>query len=76
MQTISLTVDDEMFRMLETLTAALHATKAAVMRHAVQLLWQQQMVSLLEEQHRLGYLREPVSADEFEIEDACRAWGD
>ena len=36
------------------------------MSHAVQLLWQQQMVGLLEEQHREGYLRHPVGADEFQ----------
>jgi len=76
MKTISLTIDDDMFQIIEALTTALHATKAAVMRHAVQLLWQQQMVGLLEEQHRQGYLRHPVGADEFEIDDLLRAWGD
>ena len=76
MKTISLTVDDEMYHSLEALTTALHATKSAVMRHAVQLLWQQQMVGLLEEQHRQGYVRHPAGADEFEMDDACRAWGD
>jgi hypothetical protein len=76
MKTISVPVDDDMFQTIETLTTALHATQAAVLRHAVQLLWQQQMVGLLEEQHRQGYLRHPVGADEFEIDDACRAWGD
>lgn len=76
MRTISLTIDDEMFQTIETLTNALHVTKAVVMRHALQLLVQQQMVALLEEQHRQGYLRYPVGADEFTIADDCRAWGD
>ena len=38
MHTISLTVDDDLFGMLESLTTALHVTKVAVMSHAVQLL--------------------------------------
>ena len=76
MQTISLTIDDDLFGRLESLTAALHVTKAAVMSHAVQLLWQQQMVGLLEEQHRQGYLRRPVDANEFQTDDSRLAWGD
>lgn len=75
MQTISLTLDDDLFRMLESLTTALHVTKAAVMSHAVQLLWQQQMVALLEEQHRQGYLRHPVGEDEFQTDNSRLAWG-
>ena len=67
MKTISITVDEEILQAADTLSRTLGMTLSAFTEHAFRLAFHQQQIKALEEQHRQGYLKQPVEESEFSV---------
>jgi predicted transcriptional regulator len=76
MQTISITVDDQLLQAVSITADKLDMTLSAFMQYALQLALKRQQIRELEEQHRQGYLKKPVTEGEFNDWEGEQVWGD
>lgn len=76
MRTVQLTLDDDLVKSVDSITKALHTTRSAFTREALQEAIRRFHASRLEEQHRKGYQVKPVSRGEFDVWEQEHAWGD
>jgi metal-responsive CopG/Arc/MetJ family transcriptional regulator len=70
MKTIQMTIDDELLIQVDQATQALHTTRSAFIRSALQLALRQYAMQQLEQQHAEGYARFPVQPGEFDLWEA------
>jgi metal-responsive CopG/Arc/MetJ family transcriptional regulator len=73
-KTVQVTIDETLLQQVDTVVAELGTNRSAFMRDALQLALRQRQLRLLEEQHRTGYERQPVTADEFDIWQDEQIW--
>lgn len=76
MKTIQITIDDELLAEVDHLTAALHMTRSAFIRSALQLALRHRAVLEKEQQHARGYAQHPIKAGEFDIWEDEQFWGE
>jgi len=76
MHNLSITLDDDLFRALDTRARTLHLSVSAFIRHTLQTTMQRQQMTTLEAQHRQGYLKYPVTPGEFSDWEDEQVWGD
>ena len=76
MRTVQMTLDEPLVQAVDRAAKALHTTRSAFAREALQATLVRAKTRQLEEQHRQGYLRQPAGGNEFGIWEAEQAWGD
>ncbi len=74
MKTVQMTIDEALLTQVDTLIEELGTSRSAFMRDALESALKQRQVKLLEEQHRAGYERRPVTPDEFDIWQEEQVW--
>jgi metal-responsive CopG/Arc/MetJ family transcriptional regulator len=73
-KTVQVTIDEPLLKQVDKVVAELGTNRSAFMREALQLALRQRQLRLLEEQHRAGYERQPVTADELDIWQDEQIW--
>ncbi len=76
MQTIQITIDEQLLDSVDRVVNELGATRSAFIREALQRALQLFQAHKLEEQHAAGYRRHPVKAGEFDGWELEQQWGD
>ena len=74
MKTVQMTIDEVLLTQVDTLVEALGTNRSAFMREALESALKQRQVKVLEEQHRAGYERQPLTPDEFDIWQEEQVW--
>lgn len=74
MTTIQLSIDEPLLREIDLITQSLATTRADFIRQALESALRKYQIKVLEEQHRRGYERFPVTSDEFDIQESDRVW--
>ncbi|MBK7916857.1 MAG: ribbon-helix-helix protein, CopG family [Chloroflexi bacterium] len=74
MKTVQMTIDENLLVQVDTLVAELGTNRSAFMRDALESALKQRQVTLLEQQHRAGYERQPLTPDEFDIWQGEQVW--
>jgi metal-responsive CopG/Arc/MetJ family transcriptional regulator len=76
MRTIQMTLDDDLVKAVDCLSKQLHTSRSAFTRKALREALARYSLEQLEHEHRQGYERQPVTADEFSVWETEQAWGD
>jgi metal-responsive CopG/Arc/MetJ family transcriptional regulator len=76
MKTVQMTVDEPLLGEVDRAVEALHWTRSAFIRHALQLALRQYEIEEMERRHAEGYARRPVEPGEFDVWQAEQAWGE
>jgi metal-responsive CopG/Arc/MetJ family transcriptional regulator len=74
MKTVQMTIDEALLTQVDTLIEELGTNRSAFMRDALESALKQRQVKMLEEQHRAGYERHPLTSDEFDIWQEEQVW--
>ncbi|MCB8984472.1 MAG: ribbon-helix-helix protein, CopG family [Ardenticatenaceae bacterium] len=74
MKTVQMTIDEALLAQVDTLVEELGTNRSAFMRDALESALKQRQVHLLEQQHRSGYERHPLTPDEFDIWQEEQVW--
>lgn len=65
MKTIQITLDDDLVEAVDHASKQLHTNRSAFTRQALREALARLNLEQLEREHRQGYERQPVAADEF-----------
>ena len=76
MRTIQMTLDEELVKAVDRVSKQLCTTRSAFARKALREALARYHVEQLEQKHRKGYERHPVSEDEFSVWESEQSWGD
>lgn len=76
MQTVQMTLDENLVRSVDRVVKKIHTTRSAFTRDALRDALAKFNVARLERQHRKGYENHPVSKTEFSMCEDEHAWGD
>lgn len=76
MKTIQMTLDDELVDDVDMLVKQLHTSRSAFAREALRAALDKYKTLQLEEKHRQGYQKQPVTAAEFSVWEDEQEWGD
>ncbi|MBN2494920.1 MAG: ribbon-helix-helix protein, CopG family [Deltaproteobacteria bacterium] len=76
MRTIEITLDEDLLREIDRVAEQLRTSRSAFTRKALREALARHRSKELEIEHRRGYERQPVSADEFSAWESEHAWGD
>jgi metal-responsive CopG/Arc/MetJ family transcriptional regulator len=76
MRTVQMTLDEDLIHAVDSVAKELRTTRSAFTRAALQRAIARIKMEKLEERHRQGYLKEPVSKDEFSVWEEEQKWGD
>lgn len=76
MQTVQMTLDEELVSQVDQVTKELKMTRSAFTRQALSDALERYCNRKLEEQHRKGYETHPPKGDEFSIWENEQVWGE
>ena len=76
MRTIQMTLDDELVDSVDRVIKKLGTSRSAFTRNALRETIDRIRLSELEEKHRRGYEKNPVSDSEFSVWESEQDWGD
>jgi len=76
MRTIQMTLDDDLVEAVDKLVKKLKTTRSAFARKALREAIKQVNIKALENKHKKGYERHPVSKAEFSVWESEQEWGD
>jgi len=76
MRTIQMTLDDDLVKEVDRVSKQLSTNRSAFTRKALREALDRHSLQQLEREHRQGYERHPVVADEFSAWETEQAWGD
>lgn len=76
MRIVQMTLDKELVKQVDKIARETGTTRSAFTRDALRQAIRRVQVRRMEEQHRQGYMRKPVSADEFTGWEPEQVWGD
>jgi metal-responsive CopG/Arc/MetJ family transcriptional regulator len=76
MRMVQMTLDDELVVAVDEVVKDLKTTRSSFTRKALRDALGRYHARRLEEQHRKGYARRPVSKDEFSVWEKEQNWGD
>jgi metal-responsive CopG/Arc/MetJ family transcriptional regulator len=71
-----MTLDDELVDAVDRVAKKLKTTRSAFTRDALRTALNQMRAAELEQRHRRGYQRQPVSPSEFSVWEKEQDWGD
>ena len=71
-----MTLDEELVKTVDHVVKRLHTTRSAFTRDALREAVQSVRSRELEERHRVGYTKKPVTGDEFDGWETEQKWGD
>ncbi len=74
MKTVQMTIDEDLLAQVDMLVEELGTNRSAFMRDALENALKQRKVTMLEQQHRAGYQRHPLTPDEFDIWQEEQVW--
>jgi metal-responsive CopG/Arc/MetJ family transcriptional regulator len=76
MRTVQMTLDEDLIHTVDSVAKELGTTRSAFTRSALQQAIARIRMEKLEEKHRQGYLKKPVSEGEFSVWEEEQKWGD
>ncbi len=76
MKTIQMTLDEELVKAVDRVSKQLHTSRSAFTRMALREALVRHNIKQLEQEHRQGYEKHPVSDNEFSIWETEQDWGD
>jgi metal-responsive CopG/Arc/MetJ family transcriptional regulator len=76
MRTVQMTLDEDLINAVDSVAKELRTTRSAFTRSALQRAIARIRMEKLEERHRQGYLKKPVSEGEFSVWEEEQKWGD
>lgn len=76
MRTVQMTLDEDLIQAVDSVARELRTTRSAFTRSALQRAITRIRMDKLEEKHRQGYLKKPVSEGEFSVWEEEQEWGD
>jgi metal-responsive CopG/Arc/MetJ family transcriptional regulator len=76
MRTVQMTLDEDLIHAVDSVAKELRTTRSAFTRSALQRAIARIRMEKLEEMHRQGYLKKPVSEGEFSVWEEEQKWGD
>jgi len=76
MRTVQMTLDEELIDTVDKIVKELKTTRSSFTRQALREAIERLNVRRLEEKHRQGYKRHPVSRYEFSVWEDEQDWGD
>ena len=76
MRTVQMTLDDELVSAVDDIVKKLKTTRSAFARKALREAIRQAQITMLENKHKEGYRRKPVSKAEFSAWESEQEWGD
>ena len=76
MRTIQMTLDDDLVKAVDRVSKQLCTSRSAFTRKALREALSRYNLEQMEQRHREGYERYPVTGDEFSVWEAEQAWGD
>ena len=76
MRTIQMTLDDDLVQAVDRVSKELHTSRSAFTRKALREALSRHHIDQLEQKHRQGYERHPITAEEFSVWEEEQAWGD
>ena len=76
MRTIQMTLDEDLVKQVDAITAELHTTRSAFTRAALKKAVENFNNDRLERKHQQGYSKYPVTKDEFTLWEEEQDWGD
>ena len=76
MRTVQMTLDEELVEKIDKIAEELKTTRSAFTRRALRMALENIQKQRLEEKHRKGYMRHPVSRTEFSVWEKEQDWGD
>jgi metal-responsive CopG/Arc/MetJ family transcriptional regulator len=71
-----MTLDDELVSAVDDIVKKLKTTRSAFARKALRDAIRQAKITMLENKHKAGYRRNPVSKTEFSVWESEQEWGD
>jgi metal-responsive CopG/Arc/MetJ family transcriptional regulator len=71
-----MTLDEDLIHAVDSVAKELRTTRSAFTRAALQWAIARIRIEKLEEKHRQGYLKKPVSESEFGVWEKEQKWGD
>ena len=71
-----MTFDEDLLAAVDAVVSALKTTRSAFTREALRKALRDYEIQRLEEKHRIGYERLPVTEGEFDVWEDEQAWGD
>lgn len=75
-RTIEVTLDEKLLDQVEQATRLLGIPRSQFIQQAIQRTLQGPTLGELEQQHRAGYLRQPVKPGEFDVWETEQIWSD
>jgi len=76
MQTVQMTLDEELIKKVDNVAKKLHTSRSAFTRKALTEALKRHNQEQQEQQHRQGYAQQPVVAEEFSVWETEQDWGD
>lgn len=76
MRTIQMTLEDDLVQAVDKIVKQMHTSRSAFTRSALRDAINNYTLSQLEQKHRKGYEKQPVSNEEFSIWENEQKWGD
>jgi len=76
MQTVQMTLDEELIKNVDRVAKELHTSRSAFTRKALAEALVRYNQEQQEHQHQQGYVQHPVTTDEFSVWEAEQDWGD
>ena len=76
MKTVQMTLDDELVKAVDRVSRKLGTTRSAFTRKALREALVKHRIEEMERQHRQGYEKYPVAAEEFSVWETEQDWGD
>ena len=76
MKTVQMTLDEELVKAVDRVSRQLGTTRSAFTRKALREALVRHKIEEMERQHRKGYEKYPVAAEEFSVWENEQDWGD
>lgn len=76
MRTIQMTLEDDLVQTVDKIVKQMHTTRSAFTRAALRDAINNFKVIQLEQKHRKGYEKQPVSKEEFSVWENEQEWKD
>jgi metal-responsive CopG/Arc/MetJ family transcriptional regulator len=76
MRTIQMTLDDDLVQTVDKIVKQMHTTRSAFTRAALKDAINNFKITQLEQKHRKGYEKQPVSKEEFSVWENEQDWKD
>ena len=76
MRTIQMTLEDDLVQTVDKIVKQMHTTRSAFTRAALKDAINNFKITQLEQKHRKGYEKQPVSKEEFSVWENEQEWKD